>query len=50
MTPTSIFCQNITTGVKLHVSSSATSWDCEAMGLVVKLADVVVTGAGGTAN
>lgn len=50
MAPAAVSCQNITTGAKLQVTTGATSWDCEAMGLVVSPGDIVVTGATGTAR
>ena len=50
MTPTSVFCKNLTTGSTASASTSATSWDCEALGLVVEPGDRVQTGAVGTVD
>ncbi len=50
MTPASVFCKNLTTGTTASASTSATSWDCEALGLVVAPGDRVQTGAVGTVD
>jgi hypothetical protein len=50
MTPTSVFCENLTSGTKMQVPTSATTWDCEAIGLVFAPGDTVSTGATGTAD
>jgi hypothetical protein len=48
MTPTSVTCENNSTGQKVSASTSATSWDCESLGLVVQPGETVTTGATGT--
>jgi hypothetical protein len=50
MTPTSVSCENVTSGAKIQVPTSATTWDCETIGLVVAPGDTVSTGATGTAD
>jgi hypothetical protein len=50
MTPSSVSCENISTGQKVSASTSATSWDCESLGLVVETGDRVQTGASGTVD
>lgn len=50
MTPTAVFCQNLTSGQELTISTNAKSWDCEALGLVVDTGNTVLTGASGTVD
>jgi hypothetical protein len=50
MTPSSVFCRNVTTGARVQAGTAAASWDCQAMGLVVTAGDTIVTGATGTAD
>jgi hypothetical protein len=50
MTPSSVFCQNLTSGLKVEIGTSARSWDCQALGLVVTAGDSIQTGASGTAD
>jgi hypothetical protein len=50
MTPSRVFCQNLTTHQIVNARTSGTSWDCGAMGLVVMPGDSVMTGALGTAD
>jgi hypothetical protein len=44
ITPTTISCRNLATGQRVRISTSATSWDCEALGLLVSAGNKVETG------
>jgi hypothetical protein len=50
MTPSSVTCENVTTGQRVKTRTSVTSWDCQGLGLTVSPGDTVTTGASGTAE
>jgi len=51
MSPIRVICRNVTTGQIVTIAlSGATSWDCEAAGLIVNTGDTIVQRVRGTAN
>jgi len=50
VSPTKVLCHNVTTGQRVVIRDGATSWDCEAMGLIVHTGNTIRQTVTGTAD